>query len=250
MCVSVPEPTAEHPVGPRSITSTEVPLQGTTLTASDVSGRVGETVQLTATLTSGGTGVAGATIEFRLESWNATATTDANGVATTNYQVALLGTSSYAARFEADGSYALAAGIGNVTGVRGTTAPAASDVTGDHGATVQLCASVRMRAAQFSLWTGGPAGARHRGAETVMRLDCVSAKFYSIRVHNNDTLQVWVVLSSSRRVVRRQCRFRSGACGGELCLRAAAGQEVKSAVPSGPRSASGHGRSGRPAHAL
>lgn len=145
VCVSVPEPTAEHPIGPYSISLTEVPLHGTTLTAGDVTGYVGQTVQLSATLTSGGTGVAGATILFSLGAWSATDTTDGNGLAKVDYVVTMLGTNSYAARFEADGTYASAQGIGNVTGLRNPTTLVAGDVTGDYGKTVKLTATLTSR---------------------------------------------------------------------------------------------------------
>ncbi len=71
----------------------------TTLVAEDVSGNVGQTVQLSATLTAYGTPVPGQTIAFTEGAWSASAVTDAGGVAQVSYTIMSTGDKTYTADF-------------------------------------------------------------------------------------------------------------------------------------------------------
>lgn len=66
-------------------------LNPTTLQAADASGNVGQTVQLTATLTGGGEAIVGAALEFTIDAWSVSATTDDAGVATVPYTIPSMG---------------------------------------------------------------------------------------------------------------------------------------------------------------
>jgi len=81
-------------------------LNPTGLVADDVSGNVGQTVPLTATLTGNGAPIAGATIDFSVEGWTASATTDAAGIATVPYTIMSMGDKTLEASYAGSGFWA------------------------------------------------------------------------------------------------------------------------------------------------
>jgi len=89
----------------------------TTLAVSNVAGVVGQTVQLLAKLTSGGTPLVGQSVAFAVDDVAAgTGTTDAAGVATVPYHVATAGNRTISARFAgAVGHYAPSNGTATLT---------------------------------------------------------------------------------------------------------------------------------------
>jgi hypothetical protein len=78
----------------------------TTLVADDVSGNVGQTVQLSATLSSGGDPLAGKTVHFEVDGIDAgSGTTNASGVAGVAYTIPGLGDRAVTAGFAGDAAY-------------------------------------------------------------------------------------------------------------------------------------------------
>ena len=78
----------------------------TELVAADVSGNVGQTVQLSATLTAGGVPVGGKTVDFQVDGVPAgSATTDQSGVARVAHTILSMGDKVIGAGFAGDGTY-------------------------------------------------------------------------------------------------------------------------------------------------
>ncbi len=116
----------------------------TELAVGDAGGETGGTANLTATLTSGGVGVAGCPIDFTVGGNSAgTATTDGNGSAVLPYPITE-GVGSYpiGASFAGNAQYAPSAGTGTLTVTRIATWLAVPDVRGAVGANVALTATL------------------------------------------------------------------------------------------------------------
>jgi len=118
------------------------PNSPTTLVADDVSGNVGQTVQLSATLTDDIGPLAGKSIDFAVGSWTGSGTTAADGVATADYTIAAAGDQTYSASFAGDGTYLGSSDDATLTGNLNPTGLVAADVSGNVGQTVQLSATL------------------------------------------------------------------------------------------------------------
>jgi hypothetical protein len=111
-----------------TVCNSNTPLPATSLNVAPAAGIYGGTTTLVATLTSGGSPVAGKPVVFKLNGANFagnTATTDANGVATIpNVSLAGLNAGTYAnyvtAKFASDSSYAGNNGTNNLTIAKAT----------------------------------------------------------------------------------------------------------------------------------
>jgi photosystem II stability/assembly factor-like uncharacterized protein len=118
----------------------------TALTVADIAGQIGGTVSLKATLTSGGAGVNGKTVEFKVNGAAVgNGTTNASGVATRNFTITeTLGTGAFAiaGKFAGDSGYSTSSGSGTLTSSKADTTVAMPDVTGVPGQTVTLRASL------------------------------------------------------------------------------------------------------------
>lgn len=113
-----------------TVCNTNAPLPATGLNIAPATGTYGGTTTLTATLTSGGSPLAGKPVTFKLNGANFggnTATTDANGVATIpGVSLAGLNAGSYpnyvSAKFASDSSYAGTSGANSLTVEKATPA--------------------------------------------------------------------------------------------------------------------------------
>ncbi len=93
-------------MGPYTLSVSGGGAAATTMVADDVSGNVGQTVQLSATLTSGGSPLVGKTVDFEVDGIDAgSGTTNASGVATVAYTITGMGDKAVAADFAGDAAY-------------------------------------------------------------------------------------------------------------------------------------------------
>ncbi len=116
----------------------------TTLVADDQTITYGQTVTLTATLTSGGTPVAGRTIDFMVDGVSVgSGTTDASGLATYTYTPSdSSGTYTIEASFAGDGYYLSSSDMATLTVNKAPTTLAADDQTITYGQSVTLTATL------------------------------------------------------------------------------------------------------------
>ena len=92
------------------------------LVADDVTGNVGETVQLSATLTSAGSPLEGKTVDFQVDGAPAgSATTDASGVASLPYTIPSMGDKTISAGFAGDAEYLASSDDADLTAVNNVT---------------------------------------------------------------------------------------------------------------------------------
>lgn len=114
-------------------------VQPTAMVATGATGQVGEMVEVTATLTSSGSGVSGATVKFTMPNGVTTSrTTDASGVANLWYDIpAGAVTGDFTAAFEATAAYTASSATGALT-VDHVARVQALPATGKQGAPVTL----------------------------------------------------------------------------------------------------------------
>ena len=112
------------------------------IVAQDVSGHVGETVSLTATLAGGASPLAGQLIAFAVGAWSASAITGADGVASVSYAIVSAGDQAVTATFAGNADWAPATDDATLTGILNPTTLVATDVSGNVGQTVQLSATL------------------------------------------------------------------------------------------------------------
>ena len=118
----------------------------TVLTVLNVSGAPGQTITLTGTLKAGSVLLSGKTLTFKVDSTTVgTAVTSASGVATKSFVISnayAVGSHTITVTFAGDTSDAASTGTGTLTVVKGNTNLVVPAVTGTHGTSVTLTATL------------------------------------------------------------------------------------------------------------
>lgn len=118
----------------------------TALAVTDATGYMGETISLTATLTTSGAGLSGKTVAFQVDSVTVgSATTNASGGATLSYTIPMgtaAGSHTLTAKFAGDSSYATSSESGTLTANKIVTALAVDDAAGIPSMTTTLSATL------------------------------------------------------------------------------------------------------------